>query len=95
MNMEKTYLLKGNGIPFQIGLKNFDIIYFRWYTFIWEWTYWTPGCGQKGPMNLGLSIVPSGSFLRTGTLVFPETQHGLRGSCGVVCDRAGFLGKKL
>ena len=46
-------------------------------------------------MNLGLSIVPSGSFLRTGTLVFPETQHGLRGSCGVVCDRAGFLGKKL
>ena len=32
--MEKTYLLKGNGIPFQIGLKNFDIIYFRWYTFI-------------------------------------------------------------
>ena len=46
-------------------------------------------------MNLGLSILPSGSFLRTGTLVFPETQYGFRGSCGVVCERAGFLGKKI
>ena len=29
-------------------------------------TYWTPGCGQKGPMNKGLSIISSESFPEVG-----------------------------
>ena len=53
-------------------------------------------------MNPGLSVLPSfcpsvlpsGSFLGIGSLVFPETQHGVRGACGVASDRAGFLGEK-
>ena len=35
------------------------------------------------------------SFLRIDPLVFPETQHDVRGPCGVVRDRARFFwGKK-
>ena len=33
-------------------------------------------------------------FLGIGSLVFSETQHGVRGPCLVACDRAGFFLKK-
>ena len=50
-------------------------------------------------MNLGLfilpwfhlSVPPSGNFFGIGSLAFPETQHGVRGPCGFVRGRAGFL----
>ena len=53
------------------------------------------GCGWKGPVNKNLSILLSGIFLGISLLVFSENQHGVRGPCGVVCDKAGFLGKKI
>ena len=43
------------------------------------------------------SILLPGSLLVIGSLVFSETQRvldGLRGPCGVVCDRAGCFEKK-
>ena len=42
-----------------------------------------------------LSFRLSGSFLGIGPLVFSETQDGVRGSCLVVHDRAGFFKKSL
>ena len=42
-----------------------------------------------------LSVLPSGSFLGIGSLVFSETQHGVWGPCLVVRDRAGFFFKNL
>ena len=49
-------------------------------------SYWTPGCGQEGPVNM---VCPSyGSFLEIGSLVFSGTQHGLGDPCGIVHDRA-------
>ena len=52
---------------------------------------WTPGRGRKGPMNQGLSVHPSGSFLETGSLVFSETQHGgVKGPCVAVRDNQIF-----
>ena len=75
------------------------------YQYIWEKVVinWTPGRGRKGPMNSGLSVLlsfcpsvlPSRSFLGIGSLVFLETQHGLRGPCGVVHDRAWIFGKNF
>ena len=32
-----------------------------------------------------------GSFWGIGSLVFSETQHGVRGTCGAVHNRAGFF----
>ena len=51
-----------------------------------------------GRIGAGPSILPSfhpsvflsGSFLGIGSLVFSETQHGVRGLCVVVRDRTGF-----
>ena len=40
-----------------------------------------------------LSFHLSVSFLGIGSLVFSETQHGVRGPYIVMCDRAGFFGK--
>ena len=58
------------------------------FTSFW-YLYWTPGLGQKGP-----SVLPSvRKFLRIGSLVFTETQHGVRGPYRVMCDRAGLFGK--
>ena len=37
------------------------------------------------------SILPPGSFLRIGSLVFSESQHGVRGPCVVERDRARFF----
>ena len=39
----------------------------------------------------GLSVFLYRSFLGIGSLVFSGTQHGVRGPCGVVHDRARFL----
>ena len=50
----------------------------------------------EGPYKIGsacLSFCLSVSFLRIGSLVFSETQHGVRGPYLVICDRAGFFGK--
>ena len=41
------------------------------------------------------SALLSRRFLWIGSLVFSETQHGVRGSCLVVCGRSGFLKKNL
>ena len=47
--------------------------------------------------ELGPVLPPScrPSFLGICSLVFSETQHGVRGPCGVVRDRAGILGKNI
>ena len=52
-----------------------------------------PQLWPEGSYELG-SVRPSGSFLGIGSLVFSETQHGVRGPCLVVRDRAGFFLKK-
>ena len=39
-------------------------------------------------------LLPSRSFLGIGSLVFSETQHGVRGLCGFVRDRARFFEEK-
>ena len=49
---------------------------------------WTPGCARKGLMNWSLSV-------RICSLVFSETQHGIRSPCLVVCDRARFFLKNV
>ena len=64
----------------------------------WDsWCYWTPRLGRKGPIKQGPSVRRSFclfvSFLRTGSLIFPETQHGVRGPYLVMCKIAGFFGK--
>ena len=59
------------------------------------------GCYKTGSVCLSfcpsfhLSFRLSISFLGIGSLVFSETQHGVRGPYIVVCDRAGFFGKNL
>ena len=59
---------------------------------------WTRGRGRKGPVNYGPFFRPpfhlSNSFLRNGSLVFPETLHGVRGTYGDVCDIAEFFSEK-
>ena len=56
--------------------------------------FWTCGCGQKSPMNQGLSFRASVFSVRKFSwdwlISFFETQHGIRGPC-VVRDRAGFF----
>ena len=52
----------------------------------------TPGCSRTGPIyEQSLSVLLSGGFLGIGSLVFSGTQHGVRGPCGVVHDRAKFF----
>ena len=59
-------------------------------------SYWTPGCGWNYELgSVHPSVLPSGSFLRIGSLVFSETQHGVRGQCIVVCDRTRFFEKNI
>ena len=53
---------------------------------------WLEGSYELG--SVLLSVLLSGSFLGIGSLVFSETQHGVRGPCLVVRDRAGFFLKK-
>ena len=54
-----------------------------------------PGqCGQKGPVGSVLqSIHLFVSFLGIGSLVFSETQRGVRGPYLVICDTDEFLRK--
>ena len=52
--------------------------------------YWTLSLGRKGPIKLGPSVR---KFLRIGSFVFSETEHGVRGPYIVMSDRAGFFGK--
>ena len=52
----------------------------------------------EGSYELGSvrpSVLPCGSFLGIGSLVFSEIQHGVRSPCGVVRDRARFFGEKV
>ena len=83
---------KSNEVDVQKG------IFFLFYQTAMEMLFWTHSCGQKGPMNQGpsfrLYVLLSGSFLEIGSLVFSENQHGVRGPCLVVVDRAGFFLKK-
>ena len=46
-------------------------------------------------MNSGLFVLPSRIFLGIGSLFFSETQHGVRGPCVVVRDRARFFEKNI
>ena len=46
-------------------------------------------------MNRGLSVLQFGTFLEIGSLVFSETQFGVRGPYLVVRYRAGFFLKNL
>ena len=58
------------------------------------------GCYKTGSVCLSfcpsfhLSFRLSISFLGNGSLVFSETQHGVRGPYIVVCDRTRILGKR-
>ena len=49
-----------------------------------------------GPSALALNQCQSffKDFVGIGLLIFSGTQHGVRGLCSVVCNRAGFFGKK-
>ena len=60
----------------------------------WLWPEGSYELGSPLP-SFHPSIFPSGSFLGTGSMVFSETQHNVRGPCLVVRDRAGFLLKKI
>ena len=55
--------------------------------------FWTPGLGRKGRIKQGPSFRLSVSFLRIGSLVFSEIQHGVRRPYLVMCDGARFFGK--
>ena len=57
-------------------------------------SYWTPGGGQMSYEKC-LPILLPGRSLGIGSLVFSETQHGIRGSCGVVYDRDGFFDNNI
>ena len=61
--------------------------------FFWDPRLWPEGSYELGSVYLsfGPSLLLTGSFLGIGLLVFSETQHGVRGLCVVVRDRAGFL----
>ena len=67
----------------------------------WISLYQYPGHGWKGPVNWGLSVLPSfcpfvplsRSFLGIGSLVFSESQDGVRGPCVVVHDSQIFCKK--
>ena len=52
---------------------------------------WITGSDQEGPINLGLSVHGSVALsvclFQIYSMVFPETRHGIRGSCGDVHDR--------
>ena len=68
------------------------VIYSNVSQLTYQFSYWTPGHGQKGPIyEQVLPVLLSGSFLGIGCLVFSRTQNGLRGPCGIVLDRAGFF----
>ena len=71
---------------------------FTWLAFF----YWTPDCGRKGPMNYGLSVRPSvflsfrlsvWKFPWDWLISFSKTQHGVKGPCVVVRDRADMFFK--
>ena len=75
-----------------------QICFFAYYYYHYYY-YCIPRCGQKGPMNqLSVllsfcpSFLPSGSFLGIGSLIFSETQPGIRGTCAVH-GRARFFEK--
>ena len=78
-------------------LSYFFVMNFTFYTLVHPQlsNYWTPGLGRKDPIKQGQSVLVClcVSFLRIGSLVSSETQHGVRGPYLVVCDRARFLGK--
>ena len=54
---------------------------------------WLEGSYELGSVHP--SVLLSGSFLGIGTLVFSETQHGVRGPCVAVHVRARFFEKTL
>ena len=54
---------------------------------------WPEGSYKIGSVRPSFHL--SVSFLRIGSLVFSETQHGVRGPYIVMCDRAEFFRKNL
>ena len=64
----------------------------------WPWSEGSYELGSVRPSELLFfcpSVLPSGSFLRIGSLGFSKTQDGVRDPCIVVPDRAGFLEKNI
>ena len=57
---------------------------------------WSEGSYELGSVlpSFRPSVLPSRSFLGIISLVFSETQHGVRGPCLVVCDTARVFLKK-
>ena len=55
-----------------------------------EMFFLDPRLWPEGSYELG-SLLPSGSFLGIGSLVFSETQHDVRGPCLVVRGRVEFF----
>ena len=66
-----------------------------------KFDFWIPGRGQKGPMNLGLSVLsffrpfvlPSVQKFSPDWLIIFSCMRGARCSCGVVRDKVGFSEK--
>ena len=58
---------------------------------------WVEGSYELGSVLLSFrpSVLLSGSFLGIDSLIFSETQHGVRGPCVVVHDRVGFVKKNF
>ena len=59
---------------------------------------WTPERSSRGSYELGsvsLSVCPSGTFLRIGSLLFSDFLHEVRGPQRVKSDGARFFGKNL
>ena len=56
-------------------------------------SYRTPGHNQKGHMNKVYLSFCSEVFMELALYFFSGTQHGVRGPCGAVYDRARFFEK--
>ena len=66
--------------------------------FLVDSAFWTPRSQPEGSYKIGsicLSFCMSVSFLRIGSLVSSDTQHGVRGPYIVMCDGAGFFWESI
>ena len=58
-------------------------------------SYRTPGHVQKGHINKVCPSFCSEVFMELALYFFSGTQHGVRGPCGAVYDRARFFEKNV
>ena len=84
-----------------IFCKSFIFIFVKVSFFFFFFFFLTYGLSQKGLIKQGSPVRPSVrpifrlsvSFLRIGSLVFSEIQHGVRDQYIVMCNSAGIFGK--